>query len=163
MPRSSSVAHRGPAVRLRDLVAVRRQVLREHVAHGAIVVDDQHPARARLFRAHPRSLFSCSASATCSFLSAGFCEPSPAAPLTSPANFFCGDSAGVGEAFSSSPSPGDGDGISFSPSPGLGEGSASLVVPVIGTVLVLCFSAPGEGEGLRRVAAAVSFAVRFSA
>src|SRR6266480_3072577 len=92
--------------------------------------------------------FSCSASATCSFLSAGFCELSPAAPLTSPANFFCGDSAGVGEAFSSSPSPGDGDGISFSPSPGLGDCSACRCPGEGEGCLSCCFSAPGEGDGL---------------
>ena len=57
--------------------------------------------RQRLPFAHLAFFLLFSLAATCSFLSAGFCELSPAAPLTSPANFFCGDSAGVGEAFSS--------------------------------------------------------------
>ena len=38
------LAHRGAAVRLRDLVAVRAEVLREHFAHGSVVLDDQDAA-----------------------------------------------------------------------------------------------------------------------
>ena len=38
------IAHRGAAVRLRDLVAVRAEVLREHLAHGGVVLDDQNAA-----------------------------------------------------------------------------------------------------------------------
>ena len=47
-------AHRGAAVGLDDLVAVRGQVLDEHVAHGAVVVDDQHLARIHFACAHPQ-------------------------------------------------------------------------------------------------------------
>src|SRR3954470_17580543 len=93
--------------------------------------------------------FSCSASAAiCSFLSGGFCDLSPPAPLTSPANFFCGDSAGVGEAFSPSPSPGDGEGVSFSPSPGVGDCSASRCPGDGEGCLSCCFPEPGDGDGL---------------
>src|SRR2546422_4190656 len=85
--------------------------------------------------------FSGSASATCAFLSGGFCDLSSPAPFTSPANFL--DSPGVAEgaAFCSSPSPGDGEGVSFSPSPGLGD-SPACRSPGDGDG---CLSVPGEG------------------
>src|SRR5262245_18832368 len=92
--------------------------------------------------------FSGSASATCAFLSGGFCDlSSPPAPFTSPANFL--DSPGVGEggAFSSSPSPGDGEGVSFSPSPGLGDCS-SCRSPGDGEGCWPCCLSPGDGEGV---------------
>src|SRR5882672_8102532 len=93
---------------------------------------------------------SASASATCAFLSGGFCDLSWLDPLTSPANFFWGDSAGVadGVAFSSSPSPGDGEGFSFSPSPGLGDCSACRSPGDGDGCWPCCLSAPGEGEGV---------------
>src|SRR5438128_12046877 len=93
---------------------------------------------------------SASASATCAFLSDGFCGlSSPSAPFTSPANFL--DSPGVGEGapFSPSPSPGDGEGVPFSPSPGVGDCSPCCS-PGDGEGCWPCcwLSAPGEGEGV---------------
>src|SRR6266540_745872 len=93
--------------------------------------------------------FSGSASATCAFLSGGFCDLSSPAPFTSPANFL--DSPGVAEgvAFPSSPSPGDGDGVSFSPpSPGLGDSSPRCSPGDGEGCWPCCLSAPGEGEGV---------------
>src|SRR2546428_13884389 len=94
--------------------------------------------------------FSDSASAISAFLTGGFCDFSPPAPFTSPANFFCGDSAGVadGVEFSSSPSPGDGDGVSCPPSPGLGDSSACRCPGDGEGWFACCFAAPGDGEGL---------------
>src|SRR6266536_481852 len=106
---------------------------------------------ARAWRSLICPSFSDSASATCAFLSSGFCDlSSPPAPFTSPASFFCGDSDGLadGVEFSSSPSPGEGDGASFSPSPGLGDSSACRCPGDGEGWLACCFSAPGDGEGL---------------
>src|SRR6266480_146501 len=92
--------------------------------------------------------FSGSASAICAFLSGGFCDLSPPAPFTSPANFL--DSPGVGEGvpFSPSPSPGDGEGVSLCPSPGLGDSSPRRSPGDGEGCWPCCLSEPGEGEGL---------------
>src|ERR1700730_5512081 len=96
--------------------------------------------------------FSDSDSVISAFLSGGFCDFSPPAPFTSPANFFCGDSDGAadGVGFSSppSPSPGDGEASSFSPSPGVGDSSACRCPGEGEGWLVCCFSALGDGEEL---------------
>src|SRR4029453_16890764 len=94
--------------------------------------------------------FSGSASATCPFLSGGFCDlSSPPAPFTSPANFL--DSPGVGEGVALSPSPsspGEGEGVSFCPSPGLGDSSPRCSPGDGEGCWPCCLSAPGEGEGV---------------